>query len=117
MLGLVEFRGCAAVKLGPPNDEVLRGHPLHGRGLDYYGAYVVANSRWLARADRDQSGPRPVRRGRWTSRRHFLFVFHDEIVEAIARDVEVETFQVSMPTLLGETIAPLLYRSSCRVKV
>ncbi len=29
-LGLAEFKGCAAVKLGPPNEEVLRGHLLHG---------------------------------------------------------------------------------------
>jgi hypothetical protein len=32
-LALAEFTGAVAVKLGPPNDEVLDGHPLYGRGL------------------------------------------------------------------------------------
>ena len=47
-LALAEFKGSVAVKLGPPNDEVLDGHPLYGRGLGGYGTYVVENSRWLA---------------------------------------------------------------------
>jgi hypothetical protein len=106
-LALAEFKGCAAVKLGPPNDEVLHGHPLYERGLNGYGAYVVANSRWLAELVEinrvhDQFNPRA-----WEGLRHFFFVFHDEIVEAIARDVEVETFRESVPSLLGQTIARL----------
>lgn len=106
-LALAEFKGCAAVKLGPPNDEVLHGHPLYGRGLNGYRAYVVENSRWLGELVEinrvhDQFNPRA-----WEDLRHFFFVFHDETVDAIARDVEVETFQESMPSLLGQAIRRL----------
>ncbi len=106
-LALAEFKGCSAIKLGPPNDEVLHGHPLHGRGLDGYGAYVVVNSRWLAELVdinrvHDQFNPQV-----WADARHFLFVFHDETVEAVARDVEIETFRESMPALLAQTTARL----------
>ncbi len=67
----------------------------------------MANSRWLAELVEINRVHDRFDAGRWTSRRHFLFVFHDETVEAIARDVEIETFQGSMPTLLAETIERL----------
>lgn len=35
-LAIVKFPHCAAVKFGGPNDEVLNGHPLHGKGLAAY---------------------------------------------------------------------------------
>lgn len=43
-LALVEFLGCEAVKMGPPNDEVLEGHHLYGRGLAGYEPLTVKNS-------------------------------------------------------------------------
>jgi hypothetical protein len=84
-LGLAEFKRCSAVKLGPPNDEVLHGHRLHGRGLGGYGAYVVENSSWVAELMEVNSVHRQYREETWADARHFLFVFHDETVEAVAR--------------------------------
>ena len=46
-LALVEFERCICAKMGDPNDEVLRGHPLYGKGLAGYKARVVENSTWL----------------------------------------------------------------------
>jgi hypothetical protein len=103
-LGVAEFMRCSAVKLGPPNDEVLRGHRLYGRGLDGYGAYVVENSRWVAELMEVNSVHDQYRAENWADARHFLFVFHDETVEAVARDVEVKMFRESMPALLVQTI-------------
>jgi hypothetical protein len=103
-LGVGEFMRCSAVKLGPPNDEVLRGHRLYGRGLDGYGAYVVENSRWVAELMEVNSVHDQYRAENWADARHFLFVFHDETVEAVARDVEVKMFRESMPALLVQTI-------------
>jgi hypothetical protein len=54
-LALVEFKKCEAAKLGSPNDEVLGGHPLDGKGLDFYAAQRVINSRWLAEVERINS--------------------------------------------------------------
>jgi hypothetical protein len=95
------------VKLGPPNDEVLHGHHLHGRGLSGSGAYVVANSRWLAELVEMNRTHSRFSQESWEGARHFLFVFHDESVEAIADEVEVQTFRESIPSLLAETIARL----------
>ena len=106
-LALAEFKGSVAVKLGPPNDEVLHGHPLYGRGLDFYGAYVVENSRWLAELIEINRVHRGFNPQTWQEQRHFLLVFHDETVEAIARDIEVRPAQTSMRALLAETIEKL----------
>ena len=46
-LALVEFERCICTKMGDPNEEVLHGHPLHGKGLAGYEAMVVENSTWL----------------------------------------------------------------------
>ena len=37
-LALVEFERCICTKMGTPNDEVLHGHPLYGKGLARYEA-------------------------------------------------------------------------------
>ena len=111
LVAVGEFKRCQAVKLGPPNDEVLAGHPLNERGLEGYGAYVVENSRWLAElielnrhSSHVEFDPR-----RWEQLRHYFFLFHDESVEAIAEDVKVETFPESMTmrALLARTIERL----------
>ena len=106
-LALAEFKGSVAVKLGPPNDEVLHGHPLDGRGLGGYGTYVVENSRWLAELIEinrvhDYFDPQS-----WTDKRHFLLVFHDETVEAVAREIEVEPVRASIRELLAASIEKL----------
>jgi hypothetical protein len=106
-LGIVEFMRCSAVTIGPPNDEVLHGHRLYGRGLDGYGAYVVENSCWVAELMKVNSVHDQYRAESWSDARHFLFVFHDETVEAVARDIEVETFRENMPALLAQTIVRL----------
>jgi hypothetical protein len=106
-LALAEFKGSVAVKLGPPNDEVLHGHPLDGRGLAGYGAYVIENSRWLKELIEinrvhERFDPRS-----WQDKRHFLLVFHDESVEAIARDIDVRPARTSMRALLAATVEKL----------
>jgi hypothetical protein len=46
-IGVVEFKRMTSVKVGSPNDEVLRGHPLWGCGLEFYSAHEVMNSPWI----------------------------------------------------------------------
>ena len=106
-LALAEFKGSEAVKLGPPNHDVMDGHPLHGRGLAGYGTYIVENSRWLAELieiDRVHEHFHPQS---WEDKRHFLLVFHDESVEAIAREIEVQPVRTSMRELLAASIEKL----------
>jgi hypothetical protein len=106
-LALAEFKGAVAVKMGPPNDEVLHGHPLYGRGLEWYGTYVVENSRWLSELIEINRVHERFDPQAWEDKRHFLLVFHDETVEAIACDIEVQTVQTSMRALLAQSIEKL----------
>jgi hypothetical protein len=43
-LAAAEFIRMRAIKFGGPNDETLSGHPLFGKGLEYYSAHDVINS-------------------------------------------------------------------------
>lgn len=106
-LALAEFTGAVAVALGPPNDEVWDGHPLEGRGLAGYGAYVVENSRWLAQLIEINRVHEQFDPQWWQEKRHFLLVFHDETVAAIARGIEVEPVRTSMRALLNRAIERL----------
>lgn len=106
-LALAEFKGSVAVKLGPPNDEVLHGHPLHGRGLAGYGAYIVENSRWLAEVIEINRVHERFDPQAWQEKQHFLLVFHDETVEAIASEIEVQPARMSMRELLAQSIEKL----------
>lgn len=84
------FVGCHSAKFGGPNDEVLHGHPLSGRGLDGYGPHVVHNSVWLAEEERINSAHDFHRPAAYAALQHYFFVFHDEMFEALAADVHAE---------------------------
>ncbi len=49
-LAVVEFECCICTKMGTPNEEVLCGHPLSGKGLAGYQTMAVKNSMSLKRA-------------------------------------------------------------------
>src|SRR6185503_678550 len=82
-LALVEFE-AATVKFGGPNDEVLHGHPLHGKGLMPYGAHYVMNSRWAKELEEINKVHSQYNPERWKNVRHYLFAFHDETFECLA---------------------------------
>lgn len=44
---VIEMWGCAEIHFGGPDDEAIRGHPLHGKGLAGYRAHEVVNSAWI----------------------------------------------------------------------
>lgn len=84
-LGWVMFDGVYHVSLGPPNDEALAGHPLHGSGLDYYSAHEVRNSALVAEFEmRNRVHPHhdPERPD---SLIHMIVTFHDETLECLCR--------------------------------
>ena len=85
---VIEMRGCSQIRFGGPSDEAMSGHPLYGKGLDGYQAHEVFNSRWMEEAIKVNSvHPRhsdaPFRR-----LHHYALLFHDEMLEALALDVE-----------------------------
>jgi len=88
-IAVVEFTGYLAVRMGIPNDEALEGHPLDTHGLDAYAMHLVVNSSWITELGRINSVHSQHKGGWHEWARHYLFTFHDETFECIARSHEV----------------------------
>lgn len=84
-VGVVEFKRATSVKIGPPDDEVLRGHPLWGSGLEFYSAHEVENSPWITELIEVDRAHERFDESQWTGRRHFMLTFHDETLECVAK--------------------------------
>jgi hypothetical protein len=107
-LALVEFSRCVSAKLGSPNDEVLDGHPLSGKGLDAYTAQRVVNSRWLAEVEAVNSVHRCYDPTWWRKLNHYVLWFHDTTFECVAESFKVELYRESMADLLARVCGRLL---------
>lgn len=108
LLALVEFERCVSARMGDPNDEVHHGHPLYGKGLRGYTAQVVRNSRWLAELEAINRVHDHYKPELWKSLRHYIFWFHDETFECVARGFQVEVFRESMAAMLHRVVHRLL---------
>ena len=84
-IGIVEFKRATSVKIGSPNDEVLRGHPLWGSGLEFCRAHEVKNSPWIAELMDVNRAHERFDENQWAGRRHFMLTFHDETLECVAK--------------------------------
>jgi hypothetical protein len=108
-IGVVEFKRVTSVKTGSPDDEVLRGHPLWGSGLEFYRAHEVKNSPWIAElmeVDRAHEG---FDESQWSGRRHFVLTFHDETLECVAKWTITRTAPgATMPEVLARLSAEAL---------
>lgn len=102
MIGLVEFDRCECTKMGTPNDEVLHGHPLDGRGLRIYGAFSVANSCWVKELEAINSVHSQYSPDAWKGLKHFMLCFHDSTFECVAQGLKVEKWKASLPAMLAE---------------
>lgn len=107
-LCLVTFKHCISAKLGHPNDEAQRGHPLKGRGLKGYSAQIVKNSPWLKEVAKTNSAHPSNRPEWWDSFNHYIFWFHDSTFECLAESYEVEVSSESMSSLLDRVQRMLL---------
>jgi hypothetical protein len=86
---VAEFVGCFSVRFGFPNDEVLNGHPLWGRGLEFYAAHEVLDSPWLTELRQIELHHEQAPAVPFAEAKHFLLTFHDSTLEAIADAVVV----------------------------
>lgn len=107
-LALVEFTRCASFRLGTPNDEVLHGHRLHGRGLDSHTAQIVKNSRWIAELEAINKVHFHYREEYWRKLTHYIFWFHDSTFECVAESYQVEIHHTSVFSLLTEACRRLV---------
>jgi hypothetical protein len=86
---VVRFNGVASALFGAPNDEALQGHPLFGRGLQFYEFAEVENSPWIAELERANRVHPGHSAERYARLRHFIFPFHDSTFECVALAVEL----------------------------
>jgi hypothetical protein len=101
-LAVVEFEHCVCTKMGTPNEEVLHGHPLHGKGLIGYRALVVENSNWLKELEAINAVHSHYKADGWRELKHYILPFHDSTFECVARGFKVETRETTLPKLLAE---------------
>jgi hypothetical protein len=99
-LGVVEFERCICTKMGTPNDEVLRGHPLYGKGLVGYRAQSVENSNWLKELEAINSVHSNYKPDAWRTFKHYILPFHDSTFECIAKDLKIEVHETTLAKLL-----------------
>ena len=100
LIAVIQFERCIIHKFGSPNDEVLEGHPLHGRGLAAYAAHVVERSRWIADLMKVNSVHPGYNPDSWQQYQHYLLAFHDETFECIARGHSRKQMLSSFPEAL-----------------
>lgn len=112
LIAMVEFERCIAHRLGPPNDEALHGHPLHGRGLVAYGAHIVERSRWIAELMKINSVHSQYDPERWAQYQHYLLAFHDQTLECIARGYTCKQTLSSFTEALGACVKALVGQRS-----
>lgn len=107
-VALVEFHRCISSKLGDPNEEVFHGHPLYGNGFEPYSAQIVRNSKWIKELEAINKVHERYDPELWRSLNHYIFWFHDDTFECVAKSYEVEVFQKSMAEVFGEAVKRIL---------
>jgi hypothetical protein len=101
-LAIVHFEHAYEHKFGGPNDEVIQGHPLYGKGLCAYGAHVVANSPWIREVRSINSVHRQYRAESYDSLKHYLLLFHDDMFECLAESYSIRTVRMSFADAIAE---------------
>jgi len=106
-VGLVTFQRARAHRLCGINDEVLNGHPLYDKGLEFYAAHEVDDSSWRdelrkAHSVHPRHNPAP-----WTSVKHYILCFHDNTLEVLAHGYSTEKRAGSIREVLDSLISKL----------
>lgn len=101
-VALVIFSRCISSKFGSPNEEVFRGHPLYGKGLDSSSVQIVRNSRWLGEVETVNKVHPQYNPNIWRTLNHYVFWFHDETYECLASSFDVQIIPKSMQGAIKE---------------
>lgn len=83
---VLRFGSVRSLMFGSPNDEAVSGHPLFGRGLDYYAVHSVEDSSWVRRLERMNSVRPQHNASGFLRLRHFIVTFHDSTFECVCRN-------------------------------
>lgn len=81
----IQFKSCYIFRFGGVDDEVLNGHPLYDHGLEYYEMHEIIHSSWIREQEKRNSVHPNYKKEFWNYWEHYLYTFHDEIFECIAK--------------------------------
>jgi hypothetical protein len=105
---VIEMSGCQEIRFGGPNDEAIRGHPLHGKGLAGYRAHEVLNSAWIEDAIKVNSVHPHHSDAPFRHLHHYALLFHDEMLEALAGGISSRLVMGTMRGILEELTGRLI---------
>lgn len=95
LVGLVCFPRCFQHRFGQPYPDFPKNHPLAKVGLDEYQAHIVRNSAWLAELS-DCGGAAPLDLEALQRAQHFIFTFHDEVLECLSSSPQIWVAKTSL---------------------
>jgi hypothetical protein len=104
---IVVFRQCYAIHFGLPNDETFASHPLADRGLSPYGAFEVESSSWVRGLEMRNRGHPRHDPELFQQLRHWVWTFHDSVLECAAVSYAVLHAQGRPDDLLSQMYALL----------
>ncbi len=102
-LALVEFDG-GTFKFGIANEEVFGGLPIANKGMGWYEAHIVENSKWIEELKTIHKVHPYYHEPSWKEKKHYMLLFHDEMLEVIAKDYKIEQFNSTFKDLVKEVI-------------
>lgn len=100
-LALVEFSG-GTFRFGIANDEVFSGLSIAEKGMEWYSAHIVENSKWIDELKTIHKVHPYYNENSWQGKKHFLLLFHDEMFEVIANGFKIERIDSTFKNLAME---------------
>ena len=88
--------------MGSPIGRVPHGSSAIRKGVEFYAAHEVEDSEWLR--DLETKELHRASPGWIRSHRHYVFTFHDETVECLARDVIWRRSAAGMDQVMAELV-------------
>lgn len=110
-IGVISFTPYSAYKFGPPNDEVIHGHPLYKSGLKPYSFFEVPQSEWISGLEKMNSVHPHHKKERFQELKHYILTFHDSTLECLAKSYQTEILQGSMAEIYKQYADKLVSKS------
>lgn len=105
LVAVVEFVNHHAHIFGPPNEDVIAGHPLAARGLTAHDAHLVESSSWIRALERMNAVHPHHHPERFRKLKHFVFAFHASVFECAADGFSVTVHRGPLHDIVAATAA------------
>jgi hypothetical protein len=85
----LKFNFYLVYKFGVPGNETIMGHPYHRLGIQPYSCYLLKESEWIRELMRIDSVHPYHDKEKFKSYNHYVFTFHDNMFECIAKNFQI----------------------------